>query len=204
VSFRPERDSTLPARKQIYSIGHSTRSGTEFIDILQAHQIAILADIRTIPGSRRNPQFNRAELSEALQRAGIQYTHLPRLGGLRKSIGARSPNQAWRNASFRGYADYMQTDEFEEGLGELLKLASRGRLAMMCAEAVPWRCHRSLVSDALLARGISVQHITGRGQASPHEMTSFASVRAGKVTYPLPRASIKTRQKPRREAEPVE
>src|SRR5215467_7420450 len=188
----------------IYSIGHSTRDGTEFIDLLRAHQIAILADIRTIPGSRRNPQFNREELSEALQRAGIKYAHLPRLGGLRKSIGARSPNQAWRNASFRGYADYMQTDEFEEGLGELLKLASRGPMAMMCAEAVPWRCHRSLVSDALLARGISVQHITGRGQASPHQMTPFASVRAGKITYPLPGASIKTRQNPRRHAKPVE
>ncbi len=168
----------------IYSIGHSTRSGTEFIDILRAHQIAILADIRTLPGSRRNPQFNRVELSEALQRAGIKYAHLPQLGGLRKSIGPQSPNQGWRNASFRGYADYMQTDEFATGLGELLKLASRGRLAMMCAEAVPWRCHRSLVSDALLARDICVQHITGRGQVSPHEMTSFASVRAGKVTYP--------------------
>src|SRR5262244_2578486 len=175
----------------IYSIGHSTRDGTEFIDLLRAHQIAILADIRTIPGSRRNPQFNRAELSEALQRAGIKYTHLPRLGGLRKSIGPQSPNQAWRNASFRGYADYMQTEEFEAGLEELLKLASRGPLAMMCAEAVPWRCHRSLVSDALLVRGISVQHITGRGNASPHQMTPFASVRAGKITYPLPGASIK-------------
>ena len=189
---------------QIYSIGHSTRSGTEFIDLLRAHQIAILADIRTIPGSRRNPQFNRAELSEALQRAGIDYAHLPRLGGLRKSIGPESPNQAWLNASFRGYADYMQTDEFEAGLGELLDLASRGPVAMMCAEAVPWRCHRSLVSDTLLARGIRVQHITGRGPASPHEMTSFASLRGGKVTYPLPGASIKTRQKPRRHAKPVE
>jgi uncharacterized protein (DUF488 family) len=192
------------SEKQIYSIGHSTRSGTEFIDLLRAHQIAILADIRTIPGSRRNPQFNRAELSEALQRAGIKYTHLPRLGGLRKSIGPQSPNQAWRNASFRGYADYMQVEEFTAGLEELLKLASRGPLAMMCAEAVPWRCHRSLVSDALLARGICVQHITGRGHASPHEMTSFAAVRAAKVTYPLPGVSVKTRQKPRRHAEPVE
>ena len=208
-SRRPKLKNVEDARPskretQIYSIGHSTRSETEFIDLLRAHQIAILADIRTIPGSRRNPQFNRAELSEALQRAGIKYTHLPRLGGLRKSIGAQSPNQAWLNASFRGYADYMQTDEFEAGLGELLNLASLGPVAMMCAEAVPWRCHRSLVSDALLARGIRVQHITGRGQPSPHEMTSFASVRAGKVTYPLPGASIKTRKKPGRHPKPVE
>ena len=173
----------MPARKLIYSIGHSTRSGTEFIDILCAHQIAILADIRTIPGSRRNPQFNREELSEALQRAGIQYIHLPRLGGLRKSIGARSPNQAWRNASFRGYADYMQTDEFEEGLGELLKLASRGRLAMMCAEAVPWRCHRQLIADALVARGVEVRHITGAGAAAPHRLSAIARLEGDRLVY---------------------
>jgi len=180
------RDSTQAAKgePQIYSIGHSTRSEQEFIELLRLHGIATLADIRTIPGSRRNPQFNREQLSDVLQRAGIRYIHLPHLGGLRKSIGEASPNKAWRNASFRGYADYMLTDDFERGLAELLELAKRGPLAMMCAEAVPWRCHRSLVSDALLARGRTVMHITSSSEPSPHELTPFAVVENGRVTYP--------------------
>jgi uncharacterized protein (DUF488 family) len=169
---------------QIYSIGHSTRSEQEFIELLRLNGIATLADIRTIPRSRHNPQFNREQLSDALQRAGIRYIHLPRLGGLRKSIGDSSPNKAWRNASFRGYADYLLTEDFESGLAELLELAKQGPVAMMCAEAVPWRCHRSLVSDALLARGVPVMHVTGRSQPSPHELTPFAAVENGRVTYP--------------------
>jgi len=186
------RDSTQAAgggEPQIYSIGHSTRADQEFIELLRLHGIATLADIRTIPGSRRNPQFNREQLSEALQRAGIRYVHLPRLGGLRKSIGETSPNKAWRNASFRGYADYMLTDDFERGLTELLELAKQERLAMMCAEAVPWRCHRSLVSDALLARGRTVMHITGSSEPSPHGLTPFAVVEDGRVTYPADSSS---------------
>ncbi len=152
--------------------------------MLRLHDVATLADIRTIPGSRRNPQFNREELSRALDRAGIRYVHLPRLGGLRKSIGASSPNQGWRNSSFRGYADHMLTEDFETGLQELLALEAAGPVAIMCAESVPWRCHRSLVSDALVARGTSVLHITGRGRPTPHQMTPFASVHNGRVTYP--------------------
>jgi uncharacterized protein (DUF488 family) len=124
-------------------------------------------------------------LSGALQREGIRYVHLPRLGGLRKSVGESSPNKGWRNASFRGYADYMSTEDFESGLKELLDLATQGPVAMMCAEAVPWRCHRSLVSDALLARGVPVLHITGRAEPSPHELTAFAAVEDGRVTYPV-------------------
>jgi uncharacterized protein (DUF488 family) len=146
--------------------------------------VATLADIRTIPRSRHNPQFNREELSRVLERAGIRYAHLPSLGGLRKSIGASSLNQGWRNASFRGYADHMLTEDFERGLQELLALEAGGPVAMMCAEAVPWRCHRSLVSDVLLARGTTVMHITGRGKPARHEMTPFAVVQTKRVTYP--------------------
>lgn len=181
----PERASAgSPRRAQIYSIGHSTRSQQEFIELLQLYEIATLADIRTIPRSRHNPQFNREQLSRATHRAGIQHIHLARLGGLRKSVGDSSPNKGWRNASFRGYADYMLTAEFERGLAELLKLAKDGPVTMMCAEAVPWRCHRSLVSDALLARGVPVLHIAGRSEPSPHKLTPFAVVNDGLVTYP--------------------
>jgi uncharacterized protein (DUF488 family) len=169
---------------EIYSIGHSTRSEEDFVELLQAHRIVTLADIRTIPGSRRNPQFNRFALSDALGKVNIRYVHLARLGGLRKSVGESSPNKGWRNSSFRGYADYMLTEEFEKGIKELLDLAAQGPVAIMCAEAVPWRCHRSLVSDALLARGVRVLHITGRTKPSPHDMTSFAVVEHGRVTYP--------------------
>ena len=178
--------SGAPRRAQIYSIGHSTRSEQEFIELLQLHGIATLADVRTIPRSRHNPQFNREQLSRAAHRAGIQYVHLARLGGLRKSVGESSPNKGWRNASFRGYADYMLTDEFERGLAELLKLAKEGLVTMMCAEAVPWRCHRSLVSDALLVRGVPVLHITGRSAPSLHKLTPFAAVNDGRLTYPGP------------------
>ena len=168
----------------LLTIGHSNHPIERFLDLLARHGVTALGDVRSFPRSRFNPQFNREQLSDALQRAGIRYLHLPRLGGLRKSIGEASPNKAWRNASFRGYADYMLTDDFERGLTELLELAKQERLAMMCAEAVPWRCHRSLVSDALLARGRTVTHITGSSEPSPHELTPFAVVENGRVTYP--------------------
>jgi len=128
----------------VYTIGHSTRSQGELIDLLRAHGVATLADVRRMPRSRRNPQFNEETLAEALPAAGIAYVHLPRLGGLRRSLGAASPNGGWRNASFRAYADYMQTADFAAGLDELRRWASAGPVALMCAEAVPWRCHRSL------------------------------------------------------------
>jgi uncharacterized protein (DUF488 family) len=168
----------------IYALGHSTRSQEELLDLLRRHGVCTLADIRTFPRSRRNPQFNREELAGALSREGIRYVHLPRLGGRRKGLGEASPNRAWRNPGFRGYADYMQTAEFAAGLAELLALAAAGPVAMMCAEAVPWRCHRSLVADALLARGIVVRHLQGGRSATPHRLTPFARIAGDQVTYP--------------------
>jgi uncharacterized protein (DUF488 family) len=167
---------------QIYSVGHSTRSEADFLALLRSFQIVQLADIRTLPGSTRHPQFNSQNLEAVLPKLGIGYAHLPKLGGLRRGLGAGSPNRGWRNANFRGYADHMLTAEFEEGLAELLALPRP--LAMMCAEAVPWRCHRSLVADALLVRGILVSHIIGVSRASPHQLTSFAKVDGGRLTYP--------------------
>ena len=143
----------------------------------------MVADVRTIPRSRANPQFEGPALSGALARAGIGYAHLPRLGGLRHPKKG-SPNGAWRNASFRGFADYMQTPDFEAGLAELQGLAAEGPVALLCAEAVPWRCHRSLIADALLARGVVVQHVTGPGRTRPHVLTPFARLQGRRVTYP--------------------
>ncbi|MBX6772613.1 MAG: DUF488 domain-containing protein [Chloroflexi bacterium] len=171
---------------QIYALGHSTRPLDELIALLDRYGITTLADVRTIPRSRRNPQFNREALAAVLTGRGITYVHLARLGGLRRGLGAASPNTAWRNASFRGYADYMLTPEFAEGLDELLKLAARGPIAIMCAEAVPWRCHRSLIADALLVRGITVQHIQDLRRCTPHRLTPFARVDGERVTYPDP------------------
>ncbi|HEY3283390.1 MAG TPA: DUF488 domain-containing protein [Armatimonadota bacterium] len=165
------------------TIGHSIRSSEEFIDLLKAHGVQRLVDIRTVPRSRHNPQFNQDALPGALAGAGIAYAHLKELGGLRRPR-PDSPNRAWRNDSFRGYADYMQTPEFEAALQGLLEMASRERLALMCAEAVPWRCHRSLVADALLARGIPVEEILGPGQSRAHRLTPFARVEGARVTYP--------------------
>ncbi len=170
-------------RSLVYTVGHSTRSLDELVALLRAFDVSILADIRTIPRSRHNPQFNADVLPAALRAHGIEYVHLARLGGLRKAL-EDSPNAAWRNASFRGFADYMQTEGFEEGLSELRALTARGRVALMCAEAVPFRCHRSLVADALTARGARVEHITGPSRASPHRMTPFAEVHGARVIYP--------------------
>ncbi len=167
----------------IFTIGHSTRSLDEFIALLQAHEITLVADVRTIPRSRHNPQFNRDTLPEALAAAGIGYRHLPDLGGLRHT-GPASSNMGWRNASFRGFADYMQTPEFAAGLAELLELAQQDRVAIMCAEAVPWRCHRSLIGDALYARGIAVEDIISAGHTQAHRLTPFAHIEGLRVTYP--------------------
>src|SRR3712207_5312365 len=158
---RPRRKAPGWGKARIYTVGHSTRTGEELVELLQAHGIQTLVDIRTVPRSRTNPQFNQDTLPRTLARADIRYVHLPRLGGLRRT-SKDSPNTAWRNRSFRGYADYMQTDEFTRGLEELRELTPDGALALMCAEAVRWRCHRSLVADALYARGVEVRHITSR------------------------------------------
>jgi len=155
----------------------------EFISILKAHGVEKVADIRTVPRSRKNPQFNRDTLPGELEKENIQYVHLPLLGGLRKAR-QDSINMAWENESFRGFADYMQTGDFAKGLDEVIAMAGEARLALMCAEAVPWRCHRSLVADALAARGIPVEHIMSIKKRNPHTVTKFAKVEAGRVTYP--------------------
>ncbi len=172
-------------KARVFAIGHSTRPVAELVDLLRSVGVVALADVRTIPRSRANPQFESGALARALAAAGIRYAHLPALGGLRHAR-RDSPNGAWRNASFRGYADHMRTPEFEEGLCQLRALAREGPVAIMCAEAVPWRCHRSLIADALLARGVLVQHVTGRGRTRPHRLTPFARIEGRQVTYPPP------------------
>jgi uncharacterized protein (DUF488 family) len=167
----------------IYTIGHSVHPQEWLLDTLKSFSVSVLADVRTIPKSRHNPQWAREAIEPAAERAGLLYTHIPSLGGLRKPR-PDSINTAWRNASFRGYADHMQTDAFRAGLDALCVLAERGSVAIMCAEAVHWRCHRSLVADALLARGLEVQHITPAGKAQPHKLTPFARVDGERVTYP--------------------
>lgn len=168
----------------LYTIGHSTRPLEALVEMLKAHGVVVLADVRTVPRSRHNPQFNRETLPGALAVAGIRYVHLPRLGGLRHGLGTSSPNTGWRNKSFRGYADYMLTDEFEAGVTELISIARDEPTAIMCAEAVPYRCHRSLIGDALTARGVEVGEISSKTRAAPHRMTPFARVDGGRVTYP--------------------
>ncbi len=169
----------------VATIGHSIHPIGEFIRILEAHGIRRLVDVRTIPGSRRNPQFSRENLSASLESAGIEYFHLPGLGGLRRP-GKDSTNTGWRNASFRGYADYMQTAEFDDNLEQLIRLAADASTAIMCAEAVPWRCHRSLIADALVARGVPALEILSATKAQPHAMTPFAKVEGQRVKYPSP------------------
>ncbi len=167
----------------VWTLGHSTRPLEDFVALLQSFEIGVLADVRTVPRSRKNPQFNTDALPRSLAPLGIEYAHLGRLGGLRHA-GKDSQNTGWRNESFRGYADYLLTPDFELGLGELHTLAERGRVAIMCAEAVPWRCHRSLVADVLTVRGAEVSHIMTPSKANRHVLTSFAKVDGERVTYP--------------------
>ncbi len=167
----------------IFTIGHSNRSIEDFLAILESHGIERLVDIRTVPRSRHNPQFNRDALPASLERAGVAYLHMPSLGGLRHPR-KDSINSGWRNDSFRGYADYMQTAEFESALNQLIGIAAAERTAIMCAESLPWRCHRSLVSDALIARGEPVEHIMSATKRSPHSLTPFARIENQRVTYP--------------------
>ena len=167
----------------VLTIGHSTRPIEDFIEILQAHGVMLLADVRTVPRSRHNPQYNKDTLPGTLAAAGIQYEHRPGLGGLRHPR-RDSPNTGWRNAGFRGFADYMLTPEFESNLEQLIKLAAQQCTAIMCAEAVPWRCHRSLISDALRVRGIKVEHLTGVKSRHEHSLTPWAQVEGTRITYP--------------------
>ena len=169
--------------ERLLTIGHSNRPVEEFLEMLRAHEVRLLVDVRTVPRSRHNPQFNRETLPASLSNAGIDYRHLPELGGLRHPR-SDSINTGWRNASFRGYADYMQTPAFEAAVQELRRMATFQATAIMCAEAVPWRCHRSLVADALAARGVAVEHIMSASRRDPHKVTEFAQVTGTRVTYP--------------------
>jgi uncharacterized protein (DUF488 family) len=176
----------MPREQQlsVYTIGHSTRTLDEFVQLLKTYRVSIVVDVRTIPRSRHNPQFNKEPLPESLKAYAIRYIHMPELGGLRRS-SVDSVNLSWENKSFRGYADYMQTKEFADNLLGLISLAQLDTVAVMCAEAVPWRCHRSLIADALAARNIRVRHILTETSVLDHELTPFAQVEGSKVTYPL-------------------
>jgi hypothetical protein len=176
-------------RLTVFTIGHSTRPIDEFIEILRANGVKQVMDIRTIPRSRHNPQFNGETLAASLRAAGIRYVHLKELGGLRRAR-ADSINLGWRNTSFRGFADYMQTTEFAEALDRAIRLAKERPSALMCAEAVPWRCHRSLVADALFVRGIRVEEIVSAAQPKEHKLTPFAQVRGTHITYPSDQRSL--------------
>jgi uncharacterized protein (DUF488 family) len=166
-----------------WTIGHSTRNIDQFISLLEEHGIKLLADVRSLPGSKRYPQFNKEALADSLGKVGIRYEHFPELGGRRKPR-KDSPNTAWRNESFRGYADYMETEQFHNGVKRLLdRAADAGPTVIMCAEAVWWRCHRSLISDYLKARGIEVMHILDANKIEPHPYTSAARIVNGKLSY---------------------
>jgi len=167
----------------ICTIGHSTHPIDEFISLLKKNEVTHLLDVRTVPRSRHNPQFNKETLPESLRTAGIKYTHLPGLGGLRHAR-KDSINEGWRNASFRGYADYMQTQEFVENVHQVIEFAEHDRCALMCAEAVPWRCHRSLIADALVVRGVRVEDIIDNHGRKPHSLTPWAQTDGLKIFYP--------------------
>ena len=169
---------------RIWTLGHSTRPIEEAVALLKQNGVARLLDVRTVPRSRHNPQYNAEALPAPLAAAGIGYAHVKELGGLRKPR-KDSVNLGWRNESFRGYADYMQTPEFEQALAGLMAQAGQEPVAVMCAEAVPWRCHRSLIADALSVRGLEVRHIMGPGKWQPHKLTPFAEVHGTRITYPF-------------------
>jgi uncharacterized protein (DUF488 family) len=181
----------------VLTIGHSTRTLEDFINLLQLHEVKCVVDIRTVPRSRHNPQFNMDSLPSTLLAVGIAYEHMGGLGGLRHSR-SDSINTGWRNASFRGFADYMQTKEFENSLQTLIILARKHRIALMCAEAVPWRCHRSLISDALLVRGMRVEHIISGTRTQTHTLIPWARVKGKQIIYPPEMESLSTNLSPNR------
>ena len=168
----------------IYTIGHSTRTLPEFTELLNVYNVKLLVDVRTVPRSRHNPQFNKETLPATLKSYGVKYIHMPEIGGLRHPK-RDSINLAWKNMGFRGYADYMQTKEFTDNLLKIIALAREDCLALMCAEALPWRCHRSLISDALVVRHVKVLHIISKNSTITHELTEFANVEGNQITYPL-------------------
>ncbi|HNP29692.1 MAG TPA: DUF488 domain-containing protein [Nitrospirales bacterium] len=168
---------------EVWTIGHSTRAIEEFIGLLLTHGIQLLVDVRTIPFSRRNPQFHQEALAQSLREAGLQYRHMPGLGGRRKGR-TDSVNVGWKNQGFRGYADYMQSQEFWDALDDLVEMGYRLSVAIMCAEAVPWRCHRTLIADALVIRDWTVHHIISASSLKTHTLTPFAKPDQGRLTYP--------------------
>jgi len=178
-----DRDASPADRPLVLTVGHSNRSLEAFVDLLTSNEVERVIDVRTVPRSRHNPQFNTDTLPGALRVARVGYTHFAGLGGLRKTH-AGSPNGGWHNLSFRGYADYMQSEEFAANIERVAELAIRERCTLMCAEAVPWRCHRSLIGDALLVRGFAVEDILGPKSRRPHTLTPFARVEGTRVTYP--------------------
>ncbi len=173
----------------VLTVGHSTRTLDDLIDLLKTHGVRMIVDVRTVPRSRHNPQFNLETLPEGLKSSKIGYRHMPGLGGLRHAR-SDSPNMGWRNSSFRGFADYMLTEEFEKNLEKAIRLSRRRRICLMCAEAVPWRCHRALIADALQVRRIPVEHVTGKGKRQPHRLTPFARVDGTRITYPAQMESL--------------
>ncbi len=168
----------------VYTIGHSTRTLEEFLDLLKTYGITMVVDVRTVPRSRHTPQFNKETFPNILKDQNVKYVHMPEIGGLRHPK-RDSVNLAWRNSSFRGYADYMQTKEFTENLLGIVALARENCLALMCAEALPWRCHRSLISDALVVRHVKVLHIISKTSTITHELSEMAHVEGTRITYPL-------------------
>ena len=168
----------------IFTIGHSTRTLDEFIELLRTYSVTLIVDVRTVPRSRHNPQFNKESLTLALKKHNIKYIHMPEIGGLRRPKHD-SINLAWKNSSFRGYADYMQTKEFADNLLKITALARESCLALMCAEALPWRCHRSLISDALVVRHIKVEHIISATSCIAHYLNEMAQTQGTQITYPL-------------------
>jgi uncharacterized protein (DUF488 family) len=175
----------------LFTLGHSTRPLEEFVEVLRAHGVRRVVDVRSIPRSRHNPQFNRDTLGRFLRNRGISYRHMKSLGGLRRARPDSTENAGWRNASFRGFADYMQMPEFDRALEQLIRLAADRPTAILCAESVPWRCHRSLIADALTARGMRVRHIFSASSAKPHALTPMAEVRGARVTYPAADSQIR-------------
>jgi len=180
---RPRERAARERPIVVYTVGHSTRPIDAFIALIAAHGVDCLADVRTVPKSRHNPQFASDALASSLAAAGIAYRPFPGLGGFRRA-SAESPNGGWRNASFRGYADYMMSQAFAENLDALIELARSATVAAMCAEAVPWRCHRSLIADALVVRGIRSEEIVSEAKTQPHRLTPFAQVAGTTITYP--------------------
>jgi uncharacterized protein (DUF488 family) len=176
-------------KPSIFTVGHSTRSVDEFIELLQAHCVREVVDVRTVPKSRHNPQFNEEDLKQSLKQKHIRYKHLKKLGGLRHTK-KDSINLGWHNTSFRGFADYMATSEFSDGLETLIKIASLRETTIMCAEAVPWRCHRSLIADALAKKGWIVRDIMSNTSASKHRLTPFLKRKNGQLIYPAPKNDL--------------